>query len=308
MVLFALLLLTVEQDGLAASPPGGDFAAHRFGGGEVGAGWTEVTIRASGVLVYRHMTTFDGKTRVRSIRRTLHTSAVEARETLQSLVDAGLFALRSRKARGADIPTATFKARIHGRTLHVSLPMLFTPEEPAPAPEVFKIFRKILTSIEMDESISAVSTSQGLCMWVESAVVAFRMSEKFGMAVTFQNSGIEPVVILPEFLRRKFLPQGEGKATYQPYPGPPIPPWRGSFALGAGERKTVKLEDFREGDGVWLLEQGSYLLSISYTVPEGIEESSSHPTDSGFPEGRIWTGELHTLSLPLTYRPDAVPQ
>jgi hypothetical protein len=305
MVLFALLLLAVGQDGLGASPPGGDFATYRFGEGEMGAGWTELTIREDGALIYRHMTPLDGRTPVRSIERRMYVPAPEARETLRSLADAGLFALRGRQPRGADIPTATFKARMEGRSLDVSLPMLFTPHEPPPAPEVFGIFQVVLDGFTRDGSISAIQSEDGLLMWVEAAVIAFRRPEEFGMSVTFENSGTGPVVILPESLRREFLPRGKGKATYQPYPGPPIPPWRGSFALGAGERKTIAFEGLGGSGGVWLLEPGAYLLNLSYKVPKEIAELRSFPPESGFPEGRIWTGQLRTLSLPLTYRPNA---
>jgi hypothetical protein len=303
MVLTALLLLGVGQDGLAAFPAEGDFASYRFGGGEVGADWTELTIHEGGALIYRHMTTFGGRTPVRLIERRMYVPAPEARETLRSLTDGGLFALKSRRPRGVDVPTAAFRARMDGRSLDVSLPMLFTPHEPPPAPEVFTIFRSIRDGFTGDGSVSSIRSEGGLLMWVESAVVAFQRPEEFSLSVAFENSGAGPVVILPESLSREFLSRGKGEATYQPYPGPPVPPWRGALALGAGERKTVTFEGLRDSGGVWLLELGAHLLNLSYKVAKERAELRSLPT--GFPEGRIWTGELRPLRLPLTYRPDA---
>ncbi len=147
---------------------------------------------------------------------------------------------------------------------------------------------------------------RGLRLRVRSPNPSYDDPASFSLEVVFENAGDTPIGILPVYVRRRYRALGSGVARYVPYPGPPIYPWRGAFALGPGRRQTVKLLGMGDGDGIWALEPGTYELSVRYIVDEEVA-GPAVPVEvrrdlGGAP---IWVGALETPAMRITFQPRA---
>ena len=139
---------------------------------------------------------------------------------------------------------------------------------------------------------------RGLRLRVQSPSPIYDDPISFSLQVVFENVGDTPTAILPPSMRRHYRALGAGRATYIPYPGPPIYPWGGAFALRPGETRTVTLAGMRDGDGHWTLEPGAYELSVRYVVDEGVA-GPSVPIEARRELGGapIWVGALETPAI-----------
>jgi hypothetical protein len=129
----------------------------------------------------------------------------------------------------------------------------------------------------------------------------------FRLTLTFENRGDTPILILPSRIRRHYRGYEESAtATYIPYPGPPISPWRGAFSIAPGASHTTELSGMQDGDGTWRLAAGQYFLQIVYAVEPALE-SAQTAVESLSPELRntpLWVGELQTEAIPVVYGPE----
>lgn len=118
---------SLSQARFVAQPDESDFIEYTFGGGEVGAQWTQITIRGDGHITYHYVFPYAGTWPQEEMTREHSLSPSETQELFQSLVDAGLFALRDLRYEGADIPRTTITASVDERNLEVSIDG--TPDE-----------------------------------------------------------------------------------------------------------------------------------------------------------------------------------
>ena len=116
-----------SQARFAVRPDGDDLIEYTFGGGEVGADWTQITIRGDGHVTYHYLFSYAGTLAQEEMTREHFLSSSETQELFQSLVDAGLFALTDVRDGGVDIPRATITASVDGHDLEVSIDG--TPDE-----------------------------------------------------------------------------------------------------------------------------------------------------------------------------------
>jgi hypothetical protein len=100
----------------AVEPDRTDFISYAFGGGEVGADFSEIEIRGDGAITYRY--TYPVPRRKELIRET-SLSPAKTKKLMQDLVDAGLFDLKSERLGGADLDWAKVRAQIDGREVDV---------------------------------------------------------------------------------------------------------------------------------------------------------------------------------------------
>ena len=144
---------------------------------------------------------------------------------------------------------------------------------------------------------------RGLRLRAQLTNHAYDAPESFALEVVFENVGDLPVAILPAMVRRRYRPLGSGSATYVPYPGPPIFPWRDAFVLGPGVARTVTITGMRDGDGIWALAPGAYELSVRYVVEEALAWPAV-PADVRRSLGAagVWMGALETPGIEVTFR------
>jgi hypothetical protein len=93
-------------------PDRSDFVTYRFGGGEAGADFTEITIRGDGTVSYEYH--FPLKKRDVLTRKAVLNPA-ETKILFQDLVSAGLFGLKSDRMGGADLDWADIRAQVDNR-------------------------------------------------------------------------------------------------------------------------------------------------------------------------------------------------
>lgn len=126
-LLFLLLTLSHCMPSFTVQPDAADEIIYEFGGGEMGAEWTTLTMRGDGHITYRFLHPYDGAWPQEEtvIEHTL--SAAETEMLFQSLADAGLFRLRNVSYGGVDVDTTKITAAVDGRTLQVSIEG--TPDE-----------------------------------------------------------------------------------------------------------------------------------------------------------------------------------
>jgi hypothetical protein len=141
----------------------------------------------------------------------------------------------------------------------------------------------------------------GLRLSLHSPPQNYKDPNAFQLSVVFENVGREKIVILPESIRREYQSKGHGKAKYVPFPGPRIYPLKDAFTLLPGQRNEMNLVGMRDGDGLWVLEPGTYDLSIRYTVDQDLV--SSYARDLPDSEARIWTGRIESLKLEVIFQP-----
>ncbi len=123
----------------------------------------------------------------------------------------------------------------------------------------------------------------------------------FQLSVIFENVGKEKIVILPQSIRRNYQSKGHGAAKYIPFPGPRIYPLKDAFTLLPGQRSEINFVGMRDGDGIWMLEPGTYDLSIRYTVSQDLV--SSYARDLPDADARIWTGNIESEKLAVKFQP-----
>ncbi|MCB0162575.1 MAG: hypothetical protein KDI79_00010 [Anaerolineae bacterium] len=108
-------------------PDESDFITYTFGGGEVGADATSVSIRGDGQVTYHYLLPYMGAWPQEQLTREHQLPPDELRTLWQSLVDAGLFDLKSQKTQGADVPRTAVQAAIDNHKLDVAFDG--TPDE-----------------------------------------------------------------------------------------------------------------------------------------------------------------------------------
>jgi hypothetical protein len=140
-----------------------------------------------------------------------------------------------------------------------------------------------------------------LTIRVQSSTPIYDDPSAFELSVIVQNRGSSPLVVLPQALRRVYAALGSGSAEYSPYPGPPVPPWKGAFSLQPGQTRTLTFVGMRDGDGSWKIEPGRYELRVRLSVSGDTAKSAEeHVAHFG---ATIWQGNLQSSATLVTYRP-----
>ncbi len=98
-----------------------DLITYQFGGGELGADFTRLTIRGDGHISYRYLLPSTGAWPQEEITKERQLSPAETEAFFQGLVEAGLFNLESQAPQGEDIPRTTITANVDHRQLEISL-------------------------------------------------------------------------------------------------------------------------------------------------------------------------------------------
>ncbi len=154
---------------------------------------------------------------------------------------------------------------------------------------------------------AAEGRSDVLALHAQSSTPCTSDPAAFRLTLTFENRGDTPILILPSRIRRHYRGyEASAAATYIPYPGPPISPWRGTFSIAPGASHTIELSGMQDGDGAWRLEAGQYSLRIGYAVEPALE-SAQTDVESLSPELRntpLWVGELQTEAIPVVHAPE----
>ena len=101
-------------------PDENDFITYSFGGGELGADATSISIRGDGQVTYHYGLPYSGSDPQEEIIRDHQLTQTELQTLWQSLVDAGLFDLKSQETQGADVPRTSIQASIDNHELDVS--------------------------------------------------------------------------------------------------------------------------------------------------------------------------------------------
>lgn len=155
-------------------------------------------------------------------------------------------------------------------------------------------------------TFSAVGVSGAaaqLALEATSSTAEYADPAQFRLTVSFHNPGEAPVVVLPARIRRAYRAVGDGTAEYLPYPGPPISPWTGAFALAAGASRSVELEGVGDRDGIWRLTPGRIDLAVRYAVdPELAAQTESLP--ESLRGVALWVGALESEPIRLQYAPE----
>ncbi len=140
-----------------------------------------------------------------------------------------------------------------------------------------------------------------LTIEIQSSTPIYDDPAAFEFSVTVQNRGRFPLVVLPHALRRVYAAVGSGSAEYSPYPGPPMPPWRGAFSLQPGQTRTLTFVGMHDGDGLWNLQAGRYALHVVLSVSSDVAKSAEeHVAHFG---AAIWQGDFQSPAILVTYAP-----
>lgn len=133
-LIFALLLLASgchlappRQTSFQVQPDQSDFINFAFGGGEMGADATYLAIQGDGHVTYSYSLPYSYSGPQEPITREHQLAKTELQTLFQSLVDAGLFDLKSRQTQGADVPRTSIQASIDNHELDVAFDG--TPDE-----------------------------------------------------------------------------------------------------------------------------------------------------------------------------------
>jgi hypothetical protein len=141
----------------------------------------------------------------------------------------------------------------------------------------------------------------GLRLGLYTPVPNYKDFNSFQLSVIFENVGKEKIIILPQSIRRNYQSKGHGAAKYIPFPGPRIYPLKDAFTLLPGQKNEINLVGMRDGDGIWMLEPGTYDLSIRYTVSQDLV--SSYARDLPDTNARIWTGSIESEKITVKFQP-----
>ena len=104
-----------------------DVLEYGFGGGELGADWTQIVISGDGHVTYHYTFPFVGTWPQEEMNKEHQLTLQETEMLFQSLVDAGLFSLRRMPTLDADVPRTNIMASFGGREVEAS--MDGTPDE-----------------------------------------------------------------------------------------------------------------------------------------------------------------------------------
>jgi len=124
-LIFGLILLAAgcnpaKPISFEVQPDDGNFIEYGFGGGELGADYTRISIRGDGQVTFYYLLPYSGTGPQEQIIREHQLSDVEIQALFQSLVDAGLFNLTNQQTQGADVPRTSIQASIDNHELDVS--------------------------------------------------------------------------------------------------------------------------------------------------------------------------------------------
>lgn len=136
----------------------------------------------------------------------------------------------------------------------------------------------------------------------ESPTPRYSVPERFHLVVTIRNPTKNALVILPGGIDRVYKALGRGSARYVPFPGPPLSPWRNAFLLSPGESRLMEFHGMRDGDGVWMIAPGEYLLTIRLVV--SAEVANSPEFRSSWPRIPVWHGECAAEPIPVAHHPE----
>jgi hypothetical protein len=141
----------------------------------------------------------------------------------------------------------------------------------------------------------------GLRLGVYTSTSNYKDFNSCQLSVIFENVGKDRLIILPQSIRRNYQSKGQGAAKYVPFPGPRIYPLKDAFTLLPGQRNKINFVGMRDGDGIWMLEPGTYNLSIRYTVSQDLV--SSYARDYPDSNAPIWTGSIESGKLTIKFQP-----
>ena len=147
----------------------------------------------------------------------------------------------------------------------------------------------------------STASHANLTIRVESSTPVYDDPAIFELSVIIQNLGSSRLVVLPQSLRREYSAAASGSATYTPYPGPPVPPWKGAFSLEPGQSRTLAFVGMRDGDGSWKIDPGRYELRVRLSVSgETARSAEKHVAHFG---AAIWRGNLQSSAILVTRKP-----
>lgn len=141
----------------------------------------------------------------------------------------------------------------------------------------------------------------GLRLGLYTPTPNYKDFNSFQLSVIFENVGKEKIIILPQSIRRNYQSKGHGAAKYIPFPGPRIYPLKDAFTLLPGQRDEINFVGMRDGDGIWILEPGTYDLSVRYTVSQDLV--SSYARDIPDANARIWAGSIESEKITVKFQP-----
>jgi hypothetical protein len=173
-------------------------------------------------------------------------------------------------------------------------------------PKLLYLYLFILSiTVSVGNSPAATDTwtqsIDGLRLGLYSSGQNYNDFNSFQLSVIFENVGKEKIVILPQSIRRNYQSKGQGAAKYVPFPGPRIYPLKDAFTLLPGQRNEINFVGMRDGDGIWMLEPGTYDLSIRYNVSQDLV--LSYARDLPDTNSRIWTGSIESEKITVNFQP-----
>jgi hypothetical protein len=163
-------------------------------------------------------------------------------------------------------------------------------------------FRRVLPfALVVGFLLGSAPAPADLVIHLEPSTSEYAKPAEFEFSAILKNNGDAPLVVLPQSLRREYVPLENGAAHYSPYPGPPIKPWNGAFLLRPGLSRTLMLRGMEDGDGVWRLDPGRYELNMRLNVTT--EQSRASAPELKEFEAAIWVGEIPSSKILVTYSP-----
>lgn len=125
---------------------------------------------------------------------------------------------------------------------------------------------------------------------------------EFALRFSIQNRESEPLLVLPNQVRRDYEARSGGQVKYLPFPGPALSPWMNAFVLQPGEVRTLEQSGMRDGDGSWDLSAGQYRLRLRYEVGREFETSAGSRPDA-LVGSKLWTGVVSSNPVTVEYQP-----
>ena len=121
-----------------------NFIEYGFGGGELGADWTQLYISGDGRIMYQYTFPSDGTGDAEFLSREYQLSPTETEVLFQSLVDEGFFDLTDVDYGGVDADFTLIKASVDGHQLEVMI-------EGWPAESIHGKMREIVDKIHPEK-------------------------------------------------------------------------------------------------------------------------------------------------------------
>jgi hypothetical protein len=128
-ILFSLTILLGCTTRFDVDPSEDDFISYHFGGGELGADFTEIRIDGNGNITYLYKVPYEGEWPPKKVDKLYSISKNEVVTLFQTLIDRGLFDQKSKKHVGQDVPSTNVRALIDGHSINVSFPGIRVPQE-----------------------------------------------------------------------------------------------------------------------------------------------------------------------------------